>query len=116
METRRSAPRHNAGWPGRYRFDNLVGGESHACLVVDISDRGAGLECFGPVPSYVVGIPLVVEIGSPIGTSVVIKMVGELRNASPGSRGGLRVGMEFLGLTPTECAILHALESMHVGS
>jgi hypothetical protein len=133
-QRRRRVPRQEADWPGRYRFEcergaghGAVDGDGEAgdgdgedpakwgrCRVIDISVIGAGIEIFGAAPSAVVGRKLIVEVETPAGASVSIRMVGEVRNSSPGSQGGARVGIEFVDLSRTERSILEALERMQV--
>jgi hypothetical protein len=73
---------------------------------------GVGLELFGDVPEYLIGYRLDVEVQAPIGASVSIRLVGEVKNTSEGAEGGTRVGMEYIDLSETERKILRVLELM----
>ena len=56
--------------------------------MIDISVIGVGLELFGSPPEDLIGRRLVVEVQTPIGASVGIHLVGEVRNTAPGPDGG----------------------------
>jgi hypothetical protein len=114
MERRRRVPRQSAGWSGRFKDEGDRFGDWGDCLVIDISVLGVGLELYGPVPRDLIGRRIAVEVQTPIGTSVSIRLAGEVRNTAPGPHGGVRVGMEFVGLTETERSILNALELMQI--
>jgi len=100
--TRRRLPRQTANWPGRYQFedDPEVGGGT--CRVVDISRLGIGIELFGDTPIDPVGRRLAVDVSRPPGGSVGVRLEGEVRNITLGTSGGVRVGVEFVGVTPQE--------------
>jgi hypothetical protein len=77
------------------------------CIVLDLSTKGAGLELFdlreGPAPDT-----LMVELrGPPDGRGIVVR--GDVRNVSPGTQGGVRVGIEFTEQTELEREILEML-------
>jgi hypothetical protein len=114
MERRRRVPRQGVGWPGTYTLEGVTAPEPRECRVLDISVIGAGLEVFGPVPTELMGRRVDVEVKSPSGGSVTIRMAGEVRNVSPGPSGGVRVGIQFIGLSDTERSILQALDMMQV--
>jgi hypothetical protein len=113
-ERRRRVPRTSAGWPGRYRFEQDPVNEWGECEVIDISLIGAGLELMGDVPPVPVGVRIVVEVATPAGSSVTLRLAGETRNVAPGSGGGIRVGIEFIDLSDTERSILDVLSQMRV--
>ncbi|HEY3942436.1 MAG TPA: PilZ domain-containing protein [Acidimicrobiales bacterium] len=114
MEYRRRVPRQHVGWLGQYIVEAEPGSGWTDCEVVDISVLGVGLELFGSHTTDLVGQRLVVEVRTPVGTSISIRMVGDVRNMGPGRMGGARVGMEFVGLTETERSILDTLALMQV--
>ncbi|HUZ09028.1 MAG TPA: PilZ domain-containing protein [Acidimicrobiales bacterium] len=114
MELRRRIPRQAAGWSGKYKIESDRRAEWHDCLVIDMSILGVGLALYGAVPTDLVGEQLVVEVDTPIGTSVSIRLVGEVKYVTSVPQGGVRVGLEFVGLSPTERSILNALELMQV--
>jgi c-di-GMP-binding flagellar brake protein YcgR len=112
MERRRRVTRVPAGWPGRYRTDGDPPSDWLDCTIIDISVAGVGLELLGAVPEDLTGSRLAVEVQAPIGGSVSISLVGEVRNTSEGREGGTRVGMEYVDLSETERKILRVLELM----
>jgi hypothetical protein len=114
MESRRRLPRQAADWPGRYRFEDDPTIDEGACRVIDISRMGAGVEVFGDTPNDPIGSRLVVDVSGPAGGSIALQMAGQVRNVALGSQGGFRVGMEFVGLSDLEQAILDSLERMQV--
>jgi hypothetical protein len=82
--------------------------------VVDVSRRGAGIEVYGDTPDDPIGRRLTVDVRGPAGGSIGIRMAGEVRNVAMGPTGSVRVGVEFIGLTDMEQAILDSLEQMQV--
>jgi len=82
--------------------------------VLDISILGAGLELTGDITdmSDTIGHAILVEVQTPAGASITLQIMGEIRYLAPGSQGGIRVGIEFGGLSETEKQILHVLENM----
>jgi hypothetical protein len=109
---RRRLPRYNADWPGKYTIEGVPGGAWGACDVLDISILGAGLELFGTTAPELVGREILVEVTTPAGSSITLQMVGKIGHSGPGRRGGIRVGVEFGGLSEMERAILNVLEQM----
>ena len=115
MELRRRTPRvPTTGWLGKYVIEDAPGDESAECQVLDISAIGVGLELFGEVSADLIGRRLIVQVQSPVGDSVSIRLVGQVRNTGPGPEGGTRAGLEFVGLSETERAILNVMELMQI--
>ncbi len=114
MERRRRVPRQVAGWTGKYCIEGDDPEAWYECHVLDISVIGVGIELFGPVsdPDGLLGRRVVVEANTPTGASLSLRAQGEVRNVREGSRGGTRVGLEFVDLTETERSILDALAIM----
>jgi len=111
MERRRRVPRvETTGWHGSYTDLD----ETRHCRVNDISVLGIGLELFGDVPKDLIGHRLSIDIQAPIGESVRLNLVGKVKNASPSPNGGIRAGLEFVGLSETERAILEAMALLGV--
>jgi hypothetical protein len=110
---RRRLPRHSAGWPGCYVFNDPTV-EVGTCRVIDISRMGAGIEVFGDTPLDPIGQYLSVDVACPTGGSVGIHLEGEVRNVALGETGGVRVGLEFIGISEADQAILTSLERMQV--
>jgi c-di-GMP-binding flagellar brake protein YcgR len=113
MALRRRAPRViTPGWLGIY----IVEDDSRAgwgdCRVLDLSILGVGLELFGTVPDDLVGHRIVVQISVSVGTSISLRLVGEVRNTADGPQGGNRVGMEFVDLSDTERAVIGVIEKL----
>jgi hypothetical protein len=114
MSTRRRLPRQPADWPGRYHFEDVPDVLDNSCCVVDISRMGAGVEIFGDSPIDPIGRRVSIDVEGPSNGSIWIHMEGLVRNASSGPVGGVRIGIEFVGLSEVELAILDALEQMQV--
>ncbi|MCI4370987.1 MAG: PilZ domain-containing protein [Thermoplasmata archaeon] len=114
MSTRRRLPRQPANWPGSYHFDDDADIDGSSCCVVDVSRMGAGIEVYGDTPVDPIGRRLTVDVRGPAGGSIGIRMAGEVRNVALGGTGGVRMGVEFVGLSDIEQAILDSLEQMQV--
>jgi PilZ domain len=118
MDRRRRTPRVvTPGWPGRYVIEDEPDSEWGDCRVLDLSVAGVGLELLSAhavAPDRLVGHRLVVHLRSPAGDSVALRLVGEVRNVSPGPEGGVRAGLEFVGLSDVETQILKILELLRV--
>ncbi len=82
--------------------------------MIDFSVLGVGLELFGTLREDLVGRRIVVQVHVPVGKSVSLRLVGEIRNNVLGPQGENRVGMEFVDLSKTERAILGVMEEMKV--
>jgi c-di-GMP-binding flagellar brake protein YcgR len=113
MALRRRAPRVvTPGWLGTYFVEDDSRAGWGDCRVLDLSIIGVGLELFGAIPDGLIGHRIVVQISVSVGTSVSLRLVGEVRNATDGPQGGNRVGMEFVDLSETERAIISVIEKM----
>jgi hypothetical protein len=113
-QRRRRLPRENIGWPGRYRFDGDPDDRWGDCQVIDVSLLGAGVLLFGTLPSRLVGRTLTVEVVTPAGASITIRIAGETRNVTPGPDGGTRIGIEFTDISETERSILDVMGHMKI--
>lgn len=113
-QRRRRLPREIAGWPGRYRFDGDPENMWGDCQVIDISLLGAGVELFGAVPRDLIGRQLMIEVETPAGASITIRLSGEARNSARGREGGTRIGIEFTDLSETERSILQVMNHMRI--
>jgi hypothetical protein len=111
MEYRRRVSRQAGSWAGFCHIE----GESPAgwrdCEVIDISPLGLGIAFHHPEPWELVGRRISVDAPA-IGSSVNIRLEGEIRNAAPAMEGGVRVGIEFVGLSEEEVAITSVLGEM----
>ncbi|MGO9457498.1 MAG: PilZ domain-containing protein [Acidimicrobiales bacterium] len=113
-QRRRRLPRETAGWRGRYRFDNGPAHSSEECRILDLSLIGVGVEVFGALPEDAVGRHISVEVETPAGASVTLRLNGVVRNTGLGQEGGTRLGVEFTGLSETERAIIDVMGHMRI--
>jgi hypothetical protein len=111
MENRRRAHRQPAGWAGSYRLAGDPVGAWRACQVVDISMLGIGIMFDHSNPSELSGRPISVNLPGD-GGCVNIRLEGEVKNATAMMNQGIRVGIEFMGLSETEKAITTVLSVM----
>ncbi|MFZ0667480.1 MAG: PilZ domain-containing protein [Acidimicrobiales bacterium] len=115
MELRRRAPRvGTSGWVGRFIVEDDPESGWRDCEVTDISLLGLGVELYGDLPGDIIGRRLVVHVQGPMGNSVSLRLAGEVRYLGNGRGGGTRAGLEFVGLSDTERAILKAMEVLKV--
>lgn len=89
-------------------------GFTYDCRIVDISMLGAGIEVFHFPPNDVIGRRLDVDVEPPSSVSFSIHFVGEIKNLRGGTRGRVRVGLEFVDLSDDERSIVDMLERMHM--
>jgi PilZ domain-containing protein len=117
-EPRRRVPRQEAGRPGRYLLQGDPQTARRACQVLDISLLGARLEVFEPAGNELIGREVTVEVqraSALTGTLKTSRLVGVIRDVSPGPEGGVRVGIQFMGDLPwAERAVLEAYERMQM--
>ncbi len=102
-ELRRLMPRQYADWQGRYMFDGDAQQFWRDCRVLDISSAGAGLELLDTDPREAEGTSILISV----------HLRGEVRNARPTKDSRLRVGTQFLDLTPAHHAYLTSLTSLN---
>lgn len=114
LTKRRRAPRVSAGWPGKCRAEGDAVNAWSECRLIDISILGVGIEIVGAVPTDLVGRRLVVEANAPVGASVALRLIGEVRHMSSEAHGGIVVGLEFIDLSETEQKILRVMEVLDV--
>jgi hypothetical protein len=116
-EFRRRVPRiATTSWSGRYIVEDDPESEWMECRVLDISVLGVGLELF-PIDSHddagqLVGHRLVVQVQAPVGESISVRLTGTVKNVGSGAEGGIRTGLEFVGLSDTEQAIVKVIEQL----
>jgi hypothetical protein len=111
MESRRRVSRHPAGWFGYCHIDGEPIDVVRECTILDISEFGVGIRLQHPDGSALIGGRVSVETSSP-GSSVHIRLEGDIRNASPAEDGAFRLGIEFVGITEVEQALVRALEAL----
>ena len=107
-------PRQRVAWPGKCLLQEEPAAAWVECRVLDISVIGVGIEVTGAMPRDLIGRHVTIEVNPPVGTSVMLRMLGEVRNAHGTPGGGTRVGMQFVGLSEVERSILTVLELMQV--
>jgi hypothetical protein len=108
---RRRDPREPAGWLGTYMLANHPERGWGKCRILDVSASGVGLELLGPPwPRTESEKSLLVKLdaSAPVDETAV-QLPGLVRNCGATSRGFLRVGVEFLGLTSDERRMLTTL-------
>jgi PilZ domain-containing protein len=112
MLHKRRVPRQSVVvWSGKYVFEHDPEAGWEQCRVIDISVIGVGLELMGPVPDDLVGLAIVAEVYPPSASgAITVRLLGNVVNTGPTRTGGLRVGVEFSGLSETELSILGAME------
>jgi c-di-GMP-binding flagellar brake protein YcgR len=108
---RRRDAREPAGWLGTYMLANHPERGWGKCRILDVSASGVGLELLGPPwPRTDSEKSLLVKLdaNAPVDETVV-QLPGLVRNCGATSRGFLRVGVEFLGLSSDERRMLTTL-------
>jgi PilZ domain-containing protein len=113
VDNRRRAERQSAVWMGSCLVEDEPADEWRDCGVFDFSALGAGMDLRHPESTDLVGRRLSVRL--PVGASMFIILTGEVRNAKGGPGGIVRLGVEFMGLSDTERAIVDLLERAGVG-
>jgi PilZ domain len=108
MEFRRRVPRQIANWVGSCHIEGEPAEAPRPCRVLDVSELGLGIVIDHPRGSALVGRHVAVET-PPMGTSVNIRLEGEVRNAVALDAGSVRLGIEFDGLVELEQSVLNAL-------
>lgn len=113
MDRRRRVPRVSTiGWLGTYFVEGDIQPGWGDCRLLDISVMGVGIELFGDVPQDLIGRRIVIQVHAPVGTSVSLRLVGEVRNTTEMPQRGSRVGMVFVDLSETELAVMEVIEQM----
>jgi hypothetical protein len=114
MEHRRRVPRQPAGWFAKCVLEEDSEQPWSQCQVIDISTIGAGLEVHGMANRFLIGKVIVVEVTAPTDADFSARFIGEIKNAGEVPHGGIRIGIEFVGLSRTERSILDVFEQMQV--
>jgi hypothetical protein len=108
MEFRRRVPRQIAGLAVRCRIDGEPVVEARECRVLDISEFGVGILLRHQPGSDLIGRHVCIETPKR-GTSVNIRLEGEVRNVVRADGRSVRLGIEFVGLTELEQSAVKAL-------
>jgi hypothetical protein len=98
-QLRREVPRQTIHWEGEYRVDGDAEGRWRRCRIIDVSTAGAGLELLDARPEETCGRQI----------TVAVQLHGEVKNSSEGAEDSLRVGIQFVELTPSERNYLESL-------
>jgi hypothetical protein len=106
----RRRPRHRAGWFGQYLIESRAEEGWHGCRVVDVSQRGSGLELFGPPVEP--GDRLLVELQMTQPGMVDHPLRAAVRHVGKGYEGGLAAGVEFLEIDDLGRGLLRLVISM----
>ena len=115
MALRRRAPRASTErWPGKYLVDDDQSLGWRECIVLDLSNLGMGLELVDKAHPALFGRRIQVEVDVGESSAISLHLAGVVRNLNPGTRGGTRVGVEFIGLSEREQAILKAMEYLNI--
>jgi hypothetical protein len=99
---RREVPRQTINWEGEYRIDGDVEQRWRRCRVVDVSTAGAGLELLDATPEETCGRHI----------TVAVQLRGEVKNSREGRNESVRVGLQFVELSPAERAYLATLAQL----
>jgi hypothetical protein len=100
----RREERQRPHWRGQYLLADEAWLGWFDCRVLDVSRMGAGLELYGPSPASD-DWDLIVRL-QPSGEAFVLQLRGHVRYETPCEPGGLRVGIEFVDMTPVERHVL----------
>jgi hypothetical protein len=100
---RREIPRQTIHWEGEYRVEGDPAGRWRHCRIVDVSTAGAGLELLDATPEETCGRQI----------TVAVQLRGEVRNSREGADESVRVGIQFVELTPSERTYLESLAATH---
>lgn len=111
MEHRRRVSRQTTSWPALCHIEGESPSGWRDCEVIDISPLGLGVTLHHPQPWELVGRRISIDAPA-IGSSITLRLEGQIRNAAPSMEGGVRVGIEFVGLSPAEEAISVVLSRM----
>jgi hypothetical protein len=111
MENRRRVHRQPAGWAASYRLGDDPVGAWHDCRVVDISMLGLGITFEYPSPAELSGRLVSVNLPGD-GSSVNVRLEGEIKSATATMSRDVRVGIEFIELSESEQAITAVLSVM----
>jgi hypothetical protein len=108
VENRRRAERQSAVWIGLCHVQGDSSELWRDCGVFDLSAFGVGMDLRHPDASELIGRSVSVRL--PIGVSMDMTLMGEVRNAKDGPDGIVRIGVEFEDVSDTERSIVEFLE------
>src|ERR1700722_15113479 len=108
MHYRRRVERQPTAWAGFCHIEGESPSMWRDCEVIDISMLGLGITFHHPQPWELMNRRILVDV-SAIGNAVNIRLEGEIRDAAFTLEGDIRVGIELVGLSPSELAITAVL-------
>lgn len=115
MEYRRRVSCRTTSWAAFCHIEGDSPSGWRDCEVIDISPLGLGVTFHHPQPWELVGRRIAVDAPA-IGSSINLRLEGEIRNAAPSIEGGVHVGIEFVGLSKDEEEISVVLSEMSHGA
>ncbi len=98
--------RREVDWTTRYMLEGNRDQGWRECRVLDVSRGGAGVELSDTTLEEARAHRVVLEFEAP---PAVLRLRGEVRHVGPGSDGGVRVGLQFTGLSVLERDMLDSL-------
>jgi hypothetical protein len=98
-QLRRLVPRQFTDWRGKYMIEGDPSERWRDCRVIDVSSAGAGLELLDATPQETEGRHIV----------LAVHLRAAVKNSGPVRGQILRVGAQFVDLTPSEYAYLASL-------
>jgi hypothetical protein len=98
--------RREVEWRTKYQLEGSRDQDWRECLVLDVSRGGAGLVLYDTTVDEARTYRVVLAVEVPRAT---LRLRGEVRHASPTDDGGLRVGVQFAGLSVLERDMLESL-------
>jgi len=101
-QLRRLVPRQLIDWRGKYMIEGDPSERWRDCRIIDVSSAGAGIELLDTTAEETEGRHIV----------LAVHLRAAVKNAGPTRGQILRVGTQFVDLTPTECAYLASLASV----
>jgi hypothetical protein len=96
---RRLIPRQLIDWRGKYMIEGDPSERWRDCRVIDVSSAGAGIELLDTTPEETEGRHII----------LAVHLRAAIRNSGPTRGQILRVGAQFVDLTPSEHAYLTSL-------
>lgn len=114
VDRRRRVPRTTVdNWTGRWRVEGQGDEHEAICTVLDLSLLGVGIEVQGDRHGDLDGKRLVVEVIPPVGNSISLRMVGDVKNVRAVGEHA-RIGLEFIELSQNERDILEVFQAMKI--
>ena len=111
---------------GRCHIEDEPSDQWRECAIMDVSTLGVGIELCHPDPVELLGmwqddgvrlhLSRRITVRLEFGPSVDMTVAGEVRNAGSEPDGVVRAGIEFVGLSETERAIVALLERRAVST